>query len=188
MIYRPFIPGITVAGYTIRVFLEALRSFPVLRESFLEVLGVVEIHDHMWLAQEQLLLGYQKVDYLLGGRGLERFGAQVPSLVALPPELGDPHAVLAQLDAVFHQHHSRDGVPMLDPAIGEQLEGIGHYRYERSGEREAVIVADNAYPCRFDLGLCRGFAARFEPGCTSTHEPGSCRVEGDPSCTYRIRW
>lgn len=186
--YRPFVPGITVAGVTVGVFTETLRSFAVLREAILEVLGGTDVRDDVWYPQERVLRAYQKVDHLLGGRGLERFGRAIPGLASVPPTVTSAHDVLSQLDFVFHFHHARDGVQMVDPATGVMLEGIGHYRYERLGEREVRMTCDNAYPCRFDLGLCHGFAARFEPTAASAHEPGDCRARGDAACAYRVRW
>jgi hypothetical protein len=188
MLYRPFVPGITVAGYTVRVFTDTLRSFPVLREAMLATLGATEVDDEAWYSQEDLLRAYQKVDHLLGGRGLERFGRLVPALAVIPPTITGAHAILSSLDVVFHLHHRRDGAPMFDSATGVMQEGIGHYRYERIDEREARLVCDNPYPCRFDLGLCNGFAALFEPTAAATHEPGSCRTRGDAGCGLRVRW
>jgi hypothetical protein len=188
MQYRPIVPGITVAGQTIRVYYDALRSFSVLREVMLEVLGVTELDDSRWYPQESVLLAYQKVEYLLGGRGLERFGKLVVEHVVFPPGIRDVHSLLALVDATYHLNHRRDDAPMLDLATGAQLEGIGHYNYHRVGEREARMVCDNPYPCRFDLGLCHGFAARFEPTVAVVHEPEQCRTRGDEACGYRITW
>lgn len=188
MDYIPFVPGITVAGKTLAVFIDTLASFPVLREALLEVLGVPRIDDDEWFPQDLVLRAYQKVDYLLGGRGLERFGTAVPALAEVPPHIDGAHAVLAALDVVFHVHHRRDGATMIDLGTGVMTEGIGHYHYERTGEREAIMVCDNPYPCRFDIGLCRGFAGRFAPTATAEHIPGSCRLDGDTSCAYKICW
>ncbi len=188
MLYRPFVPGVTVSGLTVRVFTDVLKSFVVLREAILETLGVSEVDDAVWYPQEIVLRTYQKVDHLLGGRGLERCGREISSLAELPPTITGAHEVLSQLDVVFHLHHCRDGAPMFDLTTGAMREGIGHYRYERVGEREVLMTCDNAYPCRFDLGLCHGFAGLFEPTVASAHEAGSCRARGDRGCTYRIRW
>jgi hypothetical protein len=106
-----------------------------------------------------------------------------------PPGIQDAHGVLQLLDKIYHMNHARDGVVMFDAATGKQLDGIGHYLYEgRAGDREALMVCDNPYPCRFDLGLFQGFVARFEPGVKVTHEPGGCRAHGDAVCRYRARW
>lgn len=186
--YAPMVPGVTVHGATVNVFVEALAGFAVLRDAILEVLGVAEIDPERWYPQELVLRGYQKVDYLLGGRGLERFGRLIPPLVMFPPGIHDAHTLLSKVDATFHLNHCRDGVSMLDLATGAMTEGIGHYRYERVGEREALIHCDNPYPCRFDMGLVHGFVGRFEANVEVNHEPGECRTRGGAQCSYRARW
>jgi hypothetical protein len=186
--YLSFVPGITVAGPTIRVFVDALQSFSVLRETMLEVLGVTTLDDDHWYPQERVLAAYQKADYLLGGRGLERFGRLVPTRAHFPPGIDDAHALLSKIDAIYHLNHRRDGVLMLDVATGAQLEGIGHYHYERVGDGEVRITCDNPYPCRFDVGLMHGFAARFQPDVVMVHEPDTCRARGDACCVLRATW
>lgn len=186
--YAPFVPGITVAGPTIGVFVEALASFAVLQAALLEVLGAREVDYDHWYTQEQVLRAYQKVDMVLGGRGLERFGKLVPPKAEFPPGISDAHTILSKLDETFHLNHRRDGVNMLDLTTGALTEGIGHYRYERVGEREARMVCDNPYPCRFDMGLFHGFVRRFEATAAIDHEPGDCRARGDQRCAYRARW
>jgi hypothetical protein len=188
MNYVPLVPGITVSGSTLDVFIQALGSFTVLREAMLEVLGVPEIGVDQWYSQEQVLRAYQKVGYVLGGRGLERFGQIISTTAFLPPGIEDAHTVLSQLDVVYHLHHRRDGVVMLDLATGQMLEGIGHYYYERAGERAAMMTCDNPYPCRLEIGLLRGFASRFQPGVSIEHEPGECRDRDGSRCVYRVHW
>lgn len=186
--YTPFVPGINATGKTLDMLIEAVGSFSVLRETMLEVLGVPEVDVEMWFPQERVLRTYQKVESLLGGRGLERCGRLIAAKVALPPGISDAHTVLEKLDTTFHLNHRRDGVVMFDLATGEMLEGIGHYHYQRVGEREVVMTCDNPYPCRFDLGLVHGFAARFTPTVSVAHEPGACRIRGDTQCVYRATW
>ncbi|MDC0718044.1 hypothetical protein [Nannocystis bainbridge] len=186
--YQPMVPDITVFGQTTSVFIEVLKSFSVLQKAMLEALGVDAVDPQAWYPQERILRAYQKVDLVLGSRGLERFGRQVPPLVAFPPGIDDPHTVLSGLDATYHLNHSRDGVVMLDLATGEMTEGIGHYHYERVDEREARMCCDTPYPCRFDMGLVAGFAARFVTDVEVEHEPGECRARGGANCVYRVRW
>ncbi|WAS94642.1 hypothetical protein [Nannocystis punicea] len=186
--YVPMAPNITVCGQTTSVFIDVLKSFTVLQKAMLDALGVEKLDPQAWYPQERILRAYQKVDFVLGGRGLERFGRQVPALVAFPPGIDDAHTVLAMLDATYHLNHARDGVVMFDLATGEMTEGIGHYSYERVGEREALMSCDNAYPCRFDMGLIAGFAERFVTGVQIDHEPGECRARGGERCFYRIGW
>jgi hypothetical protein len=186
--YQPMVPGITVYGQTTSVFVDVLKSFAVLQQAMLEALGVREVEPDKWYPQEGILRAYQKVDLMLGARGLERFGRQVPPFVVFPPGIDDAHVVLENFDVIYHLNHRRDGVVMFDLATREMTEGIGHYHYERVGEREALVRCDNPYPCRFDMGLTHGFAARFAPDVAVTHEPGECRSKGGQACLYRVRW
>lgn len=187
--YAPLVPGITVYGKTLLIVHELVQAFAVLREALVDALGHAVVDPERWYPQEDVLRVYHKVDALLGGRGCERLGRLVEARAMIPPGLADVHGVLAGLDAIYHLNHRRDGAQMFDPATGAMLEGIGHYHYEgRAGAREAVMRCDNPYPCRFDLGLFHGFAARFEPGVSVTHEPGACRRDGDAACVYRARW
>ncbi|MFZ6180328.1 hypothetical protein [Nannocystis pusilla] len=186
--YVPKAPNITVYGQTTSVFIDVLKPFAVLQKAMLDALGVDQIDPHAWYPQELILRAYQKVDYVLGGRGLERFGRQVPPLVAFPPGIDGAHTVLSKLDVTYHLNHGRDGVVMFDLATGEMTDGIGHYTYERVGEREALMLCDNPYPCRFDMGLVHGFAGRFEPGVQVTHESSECRARGGDKCLYRVSW
>lgn len=183
----PAVPGITVAGTTILVHVEFIAQLSVLRQMILDTLGVSEIDVDAWYPQEMVLRTYQKVDTLLGGRGLERLGRLVPTRAAAPP-FTSAHEILAGLDVAYHMNHRRDGVPMYDPRTGATLEGIGHYAYERLGERAARMTCDSPYPCRFDIGLFHGFIDRLEPAVQVVHDPETCRILGDPACRYDLRW
>lgn len=190
--------GITVSGSSAFSVIEAVKSFSVLVSELLQVLkvqtrdasGAPAIDPNAWYPMEDYLQAYKKIDSLLGGRGLEKIGGLVPKNAVLPPGLSDIHKVLGSLDVAFHMNHRRDGKDMFNPATGEMLEGIGHYAYQPvDGKNEVHLVSSAPYPCRFDLGLIRGFAQRFEPGATVTHDPGTgCRARGGESCTYVVTW
>ncbi|MCY1072430.1 hypothetical protein OV090_47230 [Nannocystis sp. RBIL2] len=186
--YVPMAPNISVYGQTTSVFIDVLKQFSVLQKAMLDALGVERFEPHAWYPQRLILRAYQKVDLLLGARGLERFGRQIPALVAFPPGIDGAHTVLSKLDTIYHLNHSRDGVVMFDLATGDMTEGIGHYTYERVGEREVLMLCDNPYPCRFDMGLVHGFAGRFEPDVQVAHESSECRARGGAKCLYRLSW
>jgi len=187
--YVPFVEGVTVSGTTVTIIAEAVQTFSVLRQWLLETLGVAAVDPERWYPQADILRTYDKVESLLGGRGLARLGKLVPAKAILPPGIHDAHSVLALLDATYHLNHRLDGVGMFDPATGAMLEGIGHYHYQgQAGARTAVMICDNPYPCRFDMGLFEGFVARFESTVTVTHAPEGCRAHGDPRCTYQASW
>ncbi len=72
--------------------------------------------------------------------------------------------MLSKLDTIYHLNHSRDGVVMFDLATGEMTEGIGHYTYERVGEREVLMLCDNPTPAASTWASCTASPAASSPG------------------------
>jgi hypothetical protein len=198
MQYVPFAPGISVTGRTVQAVSDALKSVKVITSSLLEDVktpardaqGNPIIDLDGWYPLEQYLAAMKKIDTLLGGRGLERIGSLVIKANPLPPHVNSLDMAFGGLDPTYHSAHAKDGRPLLDPVTGKQLDGIGHYRYERiAGERRAICTCENPYPCRFDLGLLTTLAQRFEPTATLAHDPSQpCRAKGGDSCSYVITW
>lgn len=191
-------PGITVSGVSVQSIVDAVRSFSVLVEALLEAMkvpprsdgGARAVDPNVWYPLEDCMLAYKKIDTLLGGRGLEKVGSMVPKNAVFPANITDVASALQSIDIAFHMNHRRDGKDMFNPVTGEMLEGIGHYEYHPvPGKNEARIVCGHPYPCRFDQGLIRGMAQRFEPNATLTHDPAQgCRQKGAESCTYIVTW
>ena len=76
---------------------------------------------------------------------------------------------------------------MYDSATRVMTEGIGHYRFERRGDKERAVIAKNPYPCDFDFGIVTGDVARFAPQGRVVHDDRSpCRKKGADACTYLI--
>jgi hypothetical protein len=194
----PSFPGITVSGTSAQSILAAVKGFSVLVNELMSVMkvqtrnaaGVLAVDPKDWYPLDDYLVVYRKIDTLLGGRGLEKVGTFVPQNVVFPPNVQDVPSALASIDIAYYMNHRKDGRDMFNPATGERVEGIGHYRYERvAGKNEAILVCDNPYPCRFDQGLIKGMARRFQPQAELTHDPShGCRQKGDPSCTYVVSW
>ncbi|MFP2905942.1 hypothetical protein ACLESD_12960 [Pyxidicoccus sp. 3LFB2] len=190
--------GITVSGASALAILDAVKSFSVLVNELLQVMklqtrdasGAPFVDPKAWYPAENYLPVYKKIDTLLGGRGLEKVGSYVPQNAIFPPDIQDLHKALAAIDVAYHMNHRKDGKPMFDPATGQMLEGIGHYQFHpTAGKNEAVLVSDTPYPCRFDLGLIKGMARRFQLQAETTHAPHpGCRLKGAASCTYVVTW
>ncbi len=198
MQYVPFESDISVSGRSVLAISDALKSVKVITSTLLEDVhtrvrdaqGNPIIESEAWYPVEQYLGAIKKIDALLGGRGLERIGSLVIKGIPLPPGINSLDAAFGGLDTVYHDAHRKRGQPMFEPATGKKLEGIGHYRYERhAGERKAVCICENPYPCRFDVGLLSTLAKLFEPTATLTHDASQpCRGKGGDSCTYVITW
>ncbi|WP_164020801.1 hypothetical protein [Pyxidicoccus trucidator] len=190
--------GITVSGSSTITIIDAVKGFSVLVEELMQTMkiqtrnaeGRPAVDPKAWYPLENYMPVYKKIETLLGGRGLEKVGSMIPQFAEFPPNIRDIHSALAAIDVAYHMNHCKDGKVMFDPSTGEMLEGIGHVRYQPvAGKNEIAVVCDDFYPCRFNVGLIRGMAQRFEPKATLTHGPNQdCRLKGATSCTYVINW
>jgi hypothetical protein len=67
------------------------------------------------------------------------------------------------------------------------LDGVGHYLCERAADGALIAASTSVYPCRFDLGLVSGLAARFDASAKVEHaSDGVCREGGDALCRYVV--
>lgn len=120
-----------------------------------------------------------------GDAALFDIGVTVPEHAKFPPEIRSLRQALEVLDIAFHANHRRDGVVMYDRATGTMLDGIGHYSCERAVDGALITESTSVYPCRFDLGLVSGLAARFDASAKVQHtSDGVCRERGDARCRY----
>ncbi|QSQ24214.1 hypothetical protein JY651_04395 [Pyxidicoccus parkwayensis] len=188
----------TVSGSSATAILEAVKSFSVLVNELMKVMnvqtrdanGALTLDPTAWYPVDNYLYTYKKIDMLLGARGLEKVGSFIPQNAVFPSNIQDIYSALASIDIAFHMNHRKNGQPMFNLVTGEMLEGIGHYRSEPvDGKNEIRMVCDNPYPCRFDQGLIKGMAQRFQPQATLTHDMHQgCRLKGGKSCTYVVTW
>ncbi len=192
------ISGITVSGSSTITIIDAVKGFSVLVEELMKTMNIQTrnaegkpvVDPKAWYPLESYMPVYKKIETLLGGRGLEKVGSMIPQFADFPSNIRDIHSALAAINVAYHMNHRKDGRLMFDPATGEMMEGIGHVRYQPvAGKNEVAMVCDDLYPCRFNVGLIRGMAQRFEPKATLTHGPDqNCRLKGAPNCTYVITW
>jgi hypothetical protein len=184
-----------VEGVFLGTFEDAFRQYPSLLRKHMVRHGLTQSEDasldrsrwfplDRWIALEHALAAE------VGPNTAYTVGKKIPEFAKLPPDVQDLKAVLGAIDVAYHLAHRRKGDGRLfDVATGTMLEGIGHYRFEPSSNAgEVRVVCDDPYPCDVDRGLIGGFSARFEPLAIVTHEAGSCRKNGDASCTYLVTW
>ncbi|MCY1021087.1 hypothetical protein [Pyxidicoccus sp. MSG2] len=192
------ISRLAVSGSSTVSIVDAVKGFSVLIEELMKTMkiqtrdaqGRPVVDPTAWYPLENYLPVYKKIETLLGGRGLEKVGSMIPQFAEFPPNIRDIHSAIAGIDVAYHMNHRLDGKPMFNPATGEMLEGIGHVSFQPvAGKNEALVVCDDLYPCRFNVGLIRGMAQRFEPKATLTHGPHQdCRLKGAATCAYLINW
>jgi hypothetical protein len=69
---------------------------------------------------------------------------------------------------------------------------IGHYKFQKAGERKGVLECRNPYPCDFDRGIVEAMAKLFAPkgsAPTVAHDASKpCRAKNGDSCTFLISW
>lgn len=141
-----------------------------------------------WYSQQAWLDALREVDERFGAEILFNIGAEIPNNAVFPSSAVDVHSAVQSIDVAYHLNHRRHGVVMYDPPSGAMLEGIGHYGYEKLGERELLSRCHTPYPCEFDLGIVSTMARRFQPKALAEHVGDACRREGAEACSYRLRW
>lgn len=188
---------LSVSGSSTISIIDAVKGFSVLVEELMKAMkiqtrnaeGKPAVDPAAWYPLEDYMPVYQKIESLLGGRGLEKVGATIPQFANMPANIRDIHSALASIDLAYHMNHRLNGKVMFNPATGEMLEGIGHVKSQPTpGKNEIVLVCDDMYPCRFNVGLIRGMAQRFQPQAVLSHDPQQCRLKGASTCTYVVTW
>ncbi|WP_241759155.1 hypothetical protein [Pyxidicoccus parkwayensis] len=189
--------GLSVSGSSTISIIDAVKGFSVLVEELMSTMKITTrnsegkpvVDPAAWYPLEDYMPVYKKIESLLGGRGLEKVGSTIPQFADMPANIRDIHSALASIDVAYHMNHRLDGKPMFNPATGEMVEGIGHVGYQPvDGKNEIHLVCDDMYPCRFNIGLIRGMAQRFQPQAELTHDPQKCRLKGAATCTYVVTW
>ncbi|HYG58952.1 MAG TPA: hypothetical protein VD902_12910 [Symbiobacteriaceae bacterium] len=148
-----------------------------------------------WYPLDKYMAAFYGIAVKTGNAALHQIGKRIPENAAFPPHMHSFVTAMSSLDVAYHMNHRKNGQIMANPATGEMVEGIGHYRYvpPASGARQAKMICDNLYPCDFDRGILTALSQRFRPPdairVRVEHAPaGPCRKKGDASCTYLLTW
>jgi hypothetical protein len=191
--------NIEVSGMAMSSFIKAFRLFPGVLTKYLIKYGIsrdeqsASIEPGAWYPLSGWIALTKAVEREVGPNSLFAVGQNVPGLAAYTPELQDQlstiEGAMRVLDVGYHMNHRKNGVRMFNPANGQMLEGIGHYGVQRTeGQRHAMAIFDNPYPCDFDRGILTAAVKISEPRAKVTHSGTSCRKRYDPCCTYAITW
>jgi len=195
--FKVFEEGMQVNGTTIMAIIHGMGAFARLAKIFFRRVGLTENivpdTDH-WYSQQQWLDVFRLVSEKVGEKILFEIGKSIPENAQFPPDINDIEVALQSIDIAYHMNHrNKEGKVLYDPSRHKDevmLEGIGHYEYEKTlGEKKALIICENPYPCDFDRGIITAMAQRFEMKATVVHnESNSCRKKGANSCTYIVKW
>jgi len=190
-------PKIEVSGDCIGAILDGFRQYPTVAMKYLARFGLVkaegmkasDLDRNAWYPLDAWLSAYRGIGEEVGGNSMYSIGRRIPQNAQFPPHVTDVHSAIQSIDVAYHMNHRKSGVVMFNPQSGQMLEGIGHYRYERRGDREIACICENPYPCDFDRGLVSAMAQRFEEFSRTVHDDAApCRKKGGASCTYTVTW
>jgi hypothetical protein len=198
MQFKPFEPGIEILGHGVSFIVAGFKMSPSIGLRFLVKHGVIPpgrdgkpvLELNVWYSQAKWLKAFEDIASTVGKNVLFEIGRRLGLEAWAPDQMKDVPSALQFLDIGYHSYHRRFGEVMFDAKTGRMLEGIGHIGCRPvPGERRIISVCENPYPCRFDLGLLTGLAARFQAGARVDHDDKApCRDNGADSCTYIISW
>jgi len=177
--FKAFTRGVEVNGETISSVLDGMGAFRTLALKILSESGIPHPQAGKWYPQQAWLDAFKVIAETVGEATLYAIGRKIPENAQFPPGIDTLEKALASIDVAYHMNHRG----------GE----IGHYYYERTGERSAKMVCSNPYPCDFDRGIIVAMAKKFRPAdaliIKVRHDDlAPCRKKGADSCTYIIEW
>ncbi|MCP4659231.1 MAG: hypothetical protein GY856_27795 [bacterium] len=176
--FEAFDPQVEVIGRSVQIVIDTMGLFERMAREIFEKHGIVDVTDDGWYSQQAYLDVYREIYEKVGPNTMKMVGRQVPERALWPPDIATVEEALRSMDAAYHMNHRG----------GE----IGHYRYEKTGNRIARMVCHNPYPCPFDEGIIEAAIIKFAPRgarVSVTHdEEHGCRLRGDESCTYDVSW
>ncbi|WP_394824827.1 serine/threonine-protein kinase [Pendulispora albinea] len=142
-----------------------------------------------WWPCNSYLAFLEEITEVIGPAKMGELAKLQEKEIVLPPTIRDIRTCFAASDIVYHIVHRLHGELMYDVATGRMLEGIGHVWYLGDiGPNRIGIETESLYPCVGDRMVVQGLARRFEANAFIEHKPGSCRKDGDETCTYYIVW
>lgn len=193
MQFMAFETNVEVNGQTILSVVEGLGQFKEMGFNILKENGIVNPQPNKWYGQQAWLNAFKFIAEKLGPFTLRQIGNKIPEHADWPPQIQKIEDALASIDVAYHMNHRKDGKVMFNPANGTMIEGIGHYGFEKTGEKEAKMTLENPYPCEFDKGIVEAVAKRFKPkdslSVTVKHDDElPCRKKGENACTIIVKW
>lgn len=182
-------PDIEVSGTSGKVILEAMKPFDHMLESLLAKHDIHKLKTDGWYPTHVFSEVLQIVAREVGENTLFSIGKRVPDIAVWPADIKDIDAGLSSVDVAYHMNHRDSKGVLFDPKTGQMREGIGHYSYQRTGPRSAVMVCSTPYPSELDRGIVTGTARKWKPSADAVLDVSKpTRKSGGGSCTYIIEW
>lgn len=182
-----------VNGETVYSVVAGMGAFKVRALEILAQNGIENPKPGRWYSQQAWLNAFKEISTSIGPNTLYSIGLKIPENAKFPPQINSLADALRAIDVAYHMNHRINGNVLFDPQTGIMREGIGHYLFEKTGEREAKITCINPYPCDFDRGIIEGMAKRFKPADSLFVEvrhidAHPCRKTGAGTCEYKVTW
>jgi len=176
--FQAYSPGVQVNGQTVLSVMKGMGAFAPTAGQILARHGITSPEAQGWNSQQAWLDAFKEIAQSIGPRTLNRIGVSIPNTAKFPPGLDTIDKALALIDVAYHMNHRG----------GE----IGHYKFQKAGERKGVLECRNPYPCDFDRGIVEAMAKLFAPkgsAPTVAHDASKpCRAKNGDSCTFLISW
>jgi hypothetical protein len=187
--YRTIASDLEVSGTSAKAMVEAMRPYDRVVESLLTKHNLGDMRTDSWYPMQVFVELLRVVASDIGENSLFAIGKRVPEVVLWPPDINDIDAGLASIDVAYHMNHRDSKGVLFDPATGTMREGIGHYQFERTGPRSAIMVCSTPYPSELDRGIVTGTARKWKPSADAVLDQSKpTRKSGGESCTYSIEW
>ena len=164
--FKAFNNQVEVNGQTILSVLAGMRGFETSAKLILSKNGIDNPEPNNWYSQQAWLNAFKEISEQIGERTLTSIGQMIPEKAEWPPNVNSLETAFASIDVAYHMNHRLNGVTLFNPETGIMLEGIGHYNYQKTGDREITMTCENPYPCAFDKGIIKSVATKFQPAGT----------------------
>jgi hypothetical protein len=172
------VPGVEVCGAAVLSVVEGMDLSKAMALRILKAHGITDPTTETWHSQQAWLDSFKEIAEKVGPATLRRIGTKIPETALWPPTVRTVEDALASIDVAYHMNHRG----------GE----IGHYAFQKTGDKSGKMVCGNPYPCEFDFGIVENTARMFAPpgvpAFVKHDDSQPCRKKGADSCTYRITW
>ncbi len=184
--------NVEVNGQTILSIVDGMSGFESKAQKILEKNGLANITPNGWYPQQAWLNAFKEIYETVGESTVLNIGMKIPEKANFPDNIDTIESALESLEIAYHMNHRLNGQLLFDQNTGAIKDGIGHYYYEKIGEREVKLILDTPFPCALDKGIIKGLANKFKPIGSSVKfkekVTDGCRSKGGGTCTYYISW
>ena len=176
-VFKSYSNTVEVNGESILAVVEGMGAFKRMAYEILGNHSITDPQPKKWYNLQNYLDAFKTITEKLGDPTLRVIGQKIPETAVLPPDLDTIEKAFVMMDQAYHMNYRN----------GE----IGHYSFEKTGEKNGIFTCTSPYPCAYDMGIIEGFMNRLRAKGSIPrvkHVPGSCRMNGDRHCKYEASW